>query len=93
MSERGGMGAAREGKYKTTVTSVPRQYFILQLSCPHFTVVQQTYVMSCHGTFLQGDWDSQLGIWGMKLERARKAEKACVKACIQANNMLAEVRR
>ena len=65
----------------------------LQRLFPHVTVIQQTYVMSCHGTILQATWDRQLEYWGMTLSEARKTEKACAKAAIEGNHLLASVRR
>ena len=65
----------------------------LQRLFPHVTVIQQTFVMSCHGTFLQSTWDRQFEFWGMKKAEARKAEKECAKAAILGNHMLASVWR
>ena len=65
----------------------------LQRLFPHVTVLQQTFVMSCHGTILQNTWDRQLEFWGMSRSEARKAEKECAKAALLGNHMLASVRR
>ena len=60
---------------------------------PGTVVIQQTFVMSCHSTILEGVWDEHFAFWGMKPKSIWQAKKSCIKAGIMANHMLAEVRR
>ena len=67
----------------------------LQRSQYGVTVIQQTFVMSCHGTILQEEWNKHFEFWGLKLKSKpiQTAKRNCIKAAIMANHMLAEVRR
>ena len=45
----------------------------------HVMVLQQTFVMSCHCTYLQNIWADHFKFWGMSKDRSRKAEKSASK--------------
>ena len=58
-----------------------------------FTVIQQNFVMSCHGSILEAEWDKIFEFWGLKDKEIRTSKKACMKSAVLANHMLAEVHR
>ena len=73
--------------YQSTVAHLQR------LRGPGTIVTQQTFVMSCHATIMESEWDRQLGFWGLDEKSQTEVKRACMKACVLGNHEIANVRR
>ncbi len=77
---------------KTQAYPSTLQHF-LRKKGPGVEVLQQTYIMSCHGVGAVEvrRWGEQLGWWGMKGPAITAALQGCMLPCIQANHNIANV--
>ncbi len=56
-------------------------------------VLQQTYIMSCHGKVDMTRWSLQLAWWGIQGKALWLTVAGCMTACVEGNHKIANIRR
>jgi ribonuclease HI len=79
--------ATKTQDYSSTIRHFRRQ------RGPGVDVLQQTYIMSCHGKVDMARWSQQLAWWGIQGKALRVTMEGCMTACVEGNHEIANVRR